>query len=660
MTIKIIQKMPWLLCLPLYLVSVDSSAQPWPKPPVGKATASTQTFNHAFSHSLDLQDGADFEAAQRGFVASADDPLILNTDGSVAWNLSAYEFITGDAPETVNPSLWRQAKLNAMHGLYEVVDGIWQVRGYDLAVMTLIRGETGWIVIDPLTTPATAKAGLALANQHLGERPVSAIVYTHSHADHFGGVGGILPTQGQNETPIPIVGPEGFSEAAVKENLMAGNAMIRRSVLQFGSLLPNGPSHHVGSGLGQRLSMGQVGLIIPTHELSARDKTMTLDGVVFEFMDAAATEAPAELVFFLPQFNALCGAEVISRNFHNLLTPRGAKIRDALRWSQAIDDLIVQYGDRAAVLFSSHHWPTWGSENITELLTNQRDRYRHVHDQTLRLANQGFTMHEIAELLEEPAFTEKDFSVRGYYGTLNHNSKAVYQFYFGWWDGVPANYHRHPPEAESKRYVAAMGGVDAAGQQGIQAFEAGDYRWAATIFNHLVFADPENEPAKAWLAASYEQMGFQSESGAWRNYYLGAARELRQELPRHLELTSVNQAFLQAVPSLDLFNALAVRFNPDNFALSPAKLGFTFVDRRETITLDITQAVVFPRQGEHSGIETMVSMHRDAFDQLLLGELAVPDLIANGQITIRGEPALFFGFLSALDSFDPWFNVVIP
>lgn len=650
----------WPAALLLLGTSISIQAEDLPMPPIGVATPTTQAHQQAVAQALPLADQADFEAAQRGLVAQADTAQILNPDGSVAWDLSAYAFLNDTPPDTVNPSLWRQSQLNALHGLFEVVDGIWQVRGYDLAVMTLIRGEQGWIVIDPLTTPATAAAGLALANQHLGQRPVSAVIYTHSHADHFGGVRGVVSETDISEGKIVILAPQGFDEEAVKENLLAGNAMIRRSVLQFGGLLPNAPTAHVGTGLAQRLSAGEVGLLPSTQTVSSEGETLSIDGVMFEFMDAAGTEAPAELVFFLPQFNALCGAEVVSRTFHNLLTPRGAQVRDALRWSQVIDEVMQRWGERADVLFNTHHWPTWGNQAVIEMLRNQRDRYRHVHDQTLRLANHGLTLHEIAERLEEPAFTRHDSATRGYYGTLNHNAKAVYQYYFGWWDGVPAHYHQHPPEAAARRYVQAMGGRDQAMQVGIQAFESGDYRWSATVFNHVVFADATDALGKAWLAASYEQMGFQAESGAWRNYYLGAAHELRHGLPTQVSLTSLNSAFLQAVATADLFDALSVRFDPARFEQAPAFLQFEFSDRGETISLELTSAVAFPRLGASATPDATIHLSRHNLDRLLLQQVNVPDLLAEGELRIEGDASLFFSYLAALDQFDPWFNVVTP
>lgn len=648
------------LCAFALVSLLQAAAADWPRPPVGEATPATRAAQAAVAERLPLDDPHDFEQATRGFVAAVEGGVIRNEDGSVAWDLDAFAFLDGDAPDTVNPSLWRQSRLNVVHGLFEVTDGIWQIRGYDLAVMTLIRGETGWVVVDPLTSPAPAAAGLALANEHLGERPVTAVIYTHSHADHFGGVRGIVDEAQIDAGAVEVIAPHGFTDEAVSENLLAGNYMARRSSFQFGNRLPPGPAGHVGTGLGQRLSVGDIGLVAPTREIASTGETLVVDGVTFEFMDAAETEAPAELVFYLPEFKALCTAEVVTRVFHNVLTPRGAKVRDTLRWSQVIDDMLVRYGGEAEVLFASHHWPTWGRDEVARLLRNQRDRYRHVHDQTVRLANHGHTMHTIAERLEDPPFAREDFSVRDYYGTLNHNSKAVFQHYFGWWDGVPANYHPLPPVEQATRYVQFMGGPESALNQAIESFEAGEYRWAATVFNHLVFADPRNEAARAWLAASYEQLGFQAESGAWRNYYLTAAHELRHGVPRDIEISVGSLEFLRAVPTPDLFDALSVRFDPARYEHEPAELLFLFPDRDEAMTVDITRAVAFPRRGRTARPAATVEMDRSLFDLLLLGEAELPPLLEAGRVQVIGDGRVVAAFLAALDQFDYWFDVVTP
>lgn len=645
----------WALLLWTWPVAADQG----PRPPVGEATAATREAQARVRAALPLDDQGDFEAATRGLIAQAEASQILNPDGSVAWDLAAFDFLEGTAPDTVNPSLWRQSRLNVLHGLFEVVDGIYQIRGYDLAVMTLIRGETGWIVVDPLTSPAPAAAGLALANEHLGQRPVRAVIYTHSHADHFGGVRGIVDEGDVAAGRVAIIGPHGFTDEAVSENLLAGNYMSRRGALQFGNHLPPGPAGHVGTGLGQRLSVGAIGLIEPTREIAPDGETLLIDGLSFEFLDAADTEAPAELVFYLPAYKALGSAEVATRTFHNVLTPRGAKVRDTLRWSQVIDTMLVEYGEQAEVLFASHHWPTWGRDAVARVLRHQRDRYRHVHDQTLRLANHGHTMHEIAEQLEQPAFANEDFGVRDYYGTLNHNSKAVFQRYFGWWDGVPANYHPLPPAAASERYVTFMGGAESALTQAIGSFEDGDYRWAATVFNHIVFADPDHEAARSWLAASYEQLGFQAESGAWRNYYLTAAWELRHGLPQQGgQLGSLE--FLRAVPTTELFDALAVRFDPARFAGDPVEIEFLFPDRGEAISVDVTAAVAFPRRGRAQNPAATVTMDRALFDLLLVGAAELPPLVDAGRVTVLGNGDAVAAFIAALDQFEYGFDVVTP
>tara|TARA_R110002110_G_scaffold43803_1_gene135618 strand:- start:22608 stop:24584 length:1977 start_codon:yes stop_codon:yes gene_type:complete len=651
-------------CLPLTLIlgffATTATADPLPEPPVGVATPATRAANVAVAERLPLTDPRDFEDASRGLVAQLDDPRILNPDGSTAWDTARFEFLDAPAPATVNPSLWRQSQLNSLHGLFEVVPGsIWQFRGYDLAVMTLIAGDSGWIVVDPLTSAAPVRAGLALANRELGERPVTGIIYTHSHGDHFGGVRGLLDEAEVAARDVQVIAPHGFTAEAVSENLMAGNYMSRRAALQFGTHLPAGATGHVGTGLGQRLSTGQIGLLRPTHEVPLGGETLTIDGVEFVFVDASHTEAPAELMFYLPALKALCTAEVATRTFHNVLTPRGAKVRDTLRWSQVLDQVLVRFGGEAEVMFASHHWPTWGRERLQQALQNQRDLYRYVHDQTIRLANHGGTQHEIAEQLAEPHFAATDFGTRGYYGTLNHNSKAVYQNYFGWWDGVPANYHPHPPEAAATRYVELMGGAEEGLRKGIDAFESGDYRWAATVFNHLVFADAGNRPAQEWLAAAYEQMGFQAESGAWRNYYLTAAMELRDGLPE-TPLSFDDPDFLQGVPTAALLDALVARYDPARLGREPFVIQFVFPDRQEQFHVEINPAVAFPRSGMASTPTAQLTLDRGDFDRLLLRRVELPELLQGGRAELVGDGTAIGAFFAALDQFEYWFNVVTP
>nr|WHW29378.1 putative MBL-fold metallo-hydrolase [uncultured bacterium] len=627
--------------------------------PQGTATKATKEANAAVAARLPIADQTDFQNANRGFLAKIETP-ILNDDGSVSWDPGQFDFVAGDAPDTVNPSLWRQGKLNSIHGLFEVVPGIYQIRGYDLAQMTLIAGETGWIIIDPLTTPAPAKAGLALANKILGERPVKAVLFTHSHGDHYGGAVGVASRADVQAGKVQIIAPHGFVKESIGEAVVAGTAMSRRVQFQFGTSLEAGKSGHVGGGLGQTLSRGDVALLPPTKSISTDGETMTIDGITLEFMDASETEAPAEFIFYLPQFKALHTAEVATRTFHNVLTPRGALVRDTLKWSKVIDTMLAKYGDKSDVTLASHHWPTWGSDNVKKALRNQRGLYRYVHDQTMRQANQGATMHEIAETIGEPDFAKTDFGVRDYYGTLNHNSKAVYQRYFGWWDSVPATYHQLPPAEASVKYVAAMGGAGKALAAGEKAFKNGGYRWAATVFNHVVFANPQNEAAREWLATTYEQLGFQAEAGTWRNIYLVGAKELREGNKNSETVTSSNAKVLNSIPALDLFDAIATRFNPKKMQSTGGIIQFSFPQRKEEVTVDLNKSYMFPRAGKNEAAAAQVTITRTDFTKLLTRQVNPLELIQSGALKISGDTALMAAMFGALDEVKPQFNIVTP
>jgi len=648
----------------ILIAALMSAAPIWAAPPEGVATTATKAANANVAAELPIADQTDFKNANRGFLAQIPGDKILNEDGSVAWDSRQFDFITGAAPDTVNPSLWRQAKLNSVHGLFEVVPGIYQIRGYDLAQMTLIAGKTGWIIVDPLTTPAPSKAGLALANKTLGNRPVVAVIFTHSHGDHFGGIAGVASPEDIKSGKVQIIAPHGFLAESVGESVIAGTAMNRRVQYQFGTALPVGKTGHVGGGLGQKLSSGDVSLMPPTRSISKDGETLTVDGISFDFMDAGETEAPAELVFYMPQYKALHTAEVATRTFHNVLTPRGALVRDTLKWSKVIDAMLAKYGAKSDVMLASHHWPTWDSANVQASLKNQRGIYRYVHDQTMRQANQGATMHEIAENIGEPDFAKSDFGVRDYYGTLNHNSKAVYQRYFGWWDAVPAHYHELPPVEASKKYVAAMGGTEKALAEGEKAFDAGDYRWAATVFNHLVFAESANETAKKWLAATYEQLGFQTEAGTWRNIYLVGAKELREGNNVKNSISTANAKVLSGIPAVDLFDAMATRFNPAKMQGDGGILRFWFPDRKEAVSVDLGKSVMFPRREDYAitgeGSDTQITIGRAEFTKLLMRETSPMGLIRDKQMIISGNDALMATMFLALDEVKPQFDIVTP
>ncbi len=452
--------------------------------------------NRAVRMELPLFDREDFEDARRGFVAALSPAVVRGTAERVVWDMESYAFLDGECPDTVNPSLWRQAQLNAVHGLFEVVPGIYQVRGVDLSNMTLVEGREGVLVIDPLICAETAAAALALYRAHRGERAVTGLLYTHSHVDHFGGALGVVQAQDVDSGRVPVLAPEGFMEHAISENVYAGTAMARRAAYMFGASLERGPHGQVGTGLGMTVSTGSVGLVPPTVEIVRTGQEEVVDGIELLFQMTPGSEAPAEMNFLLPAHRALCIAENATHNLHNVITPRGALVRDARLWSRYLGEAIDLFGERADALFAGHQWPRWGRERIIELLAKQRDLYGYLHDQTLRLLNKGYVGSEIAELLELPAGLAREWHCREYYGTVSHNVKGIYQRYMGWFDGNPAHLWPHPPEQAARRYVRAMGGAEAVLEEGRRAFAEGDYRWVAELVSHAVFDDPSNRAAR--------------------------------------------------------------------------------------------------------------------------------------------------------------------
>ncbi len=624
------------------------------------ASPHTAAANREVAWSLPLSDAQDFEDARRGLVASEPSLVIAGPDGTRYWDLASYDFVQGDAPASVNPSLWRQAQLNNIHGLFKVVPGIYQVRGYDLSNMTLIQGRNGWIIVDPLTTAQTAAAALALARKHLGDRPITAVIFTHSHADHFGGIHGVLPKDSETP-PVPIIAPEGFSEEAISENLLAGPAMGRRTYYFHGVPLQRNASGHVDNGLGKGTPGGSVGFRMPTVIVEHTPQEMEIDGVKFVFQNAPQSEAPAELTFYLPDFKAWCGAEIVSHTLHNLLTLRGAKVRDAVKWSGYIDEAMRRFADME-VVFASHHWPVWGNARALDYLAAQRDVYRYIHDQTLRLANHGYTPREIAERLKLPATLRGRFANRGYYGTVRHNAKAVYQFYFGWYDGNPANLDPLPPEEEATKYVTAMGGSEKVIALARGAHDAGDDRWAATLLNHLVFAEPANRSARELLATVYDQLGFRAESGIWRDIYLTAAHELRTEMRGSVADPRRVAALLADLPVDRFLESMAVRLNGEDADGKRYTFNFVFTDVRETHIVEIENAVLHHRRLEKPmpGTDATVRLTRDLLIQLGSGQAGLKDLVMSDDLRVEGNRLKLLGFLSLLDRPDPAFPIVTP
>ncbi len=620
-------------------------------------TDKTVEINAAVARVLALADQQDFDDAKRGLVAS-DPNVIVDGGGNRIWDTTAYGFVTGDAPASVNPSLWRQAKLNGIHGLFKVADHVYQVRGYDISNMTLIEGHTGLIVIDPLTSQETAAAALALARRHLGNAPIVAIIFTHSHVDHFGGIGGILPPDA--EKGIQIVAPRGFIEEATSENILAGVAMGRRASFMYGMRLARSERGHVDTGLGKGPARGTIGILEPTDLVDHTPQEMQIDGVPFVFQYVPDSEAPAELTFYLPETKAFCGAEIVTHTMHNLYTLRGAKVRDALKWSGYIDDALTRFGD-AEVVFASHHWPVWGNARIADYLKRQRDTYKYIHDQTLRLANTGHTPQEIAEELELPASLRSVFADRGYYGTTRHNAKAVYQFYFGWFDGNPANLDPLPPTESAKKYVEFMGGGDEVLRKARESFAQGDYRWAATVLNHLVFAEPERADARDLLAQTYDQLGYRAESGPWRDEYLSGAFELRHGAPS----TSLNLAgaldLLRHTPVDRFFTSMATRLNGPKAEGKTMTLNFVFTDLGETHVLTLENAVLHHHQRDAEPAATAtVRLTRDFLLRLVTGQAGLRDMIFSDDLKVEGSRMDLLSFFSLLDKPDGNFPIVTP
>jgi alkyl sulfatase BDS1-like metallo-beta-lactamase superfamily hydrolase len=623
-------------------------------------TAATIRANAAVLDELDFSDRQDFEDASRGLIASDPALRVKSADGGVVWNPSAYEFIDGEAPGSVNPSLWRQARLNNIHGLFEVTDGVYQVRGYDLSNMTLIVGKTGWIIVDPLTARETAAAAISLARSHLEPKPIVAMIFTHSHIDHFGGVLGVLTSEGVQAENMRIIAPEGFMEEATSENIIAGPAMSRRAMFMYGKRLTRSERGHVDSGLGKSPAFGNFGLLKPTEIIDRTPQALTIDGIEFIFQNAPHSEAPAELTFYLPHVKAFNGAEVTSHNLHNLYTLRGAKVRDGLNWSNTIDESIGLFGD-AEVYLASHHWPIWGNERIIHFLETQRDTYKYIHDQTVRLFNQGLVPGEIAEQIELPPSLQATFHNRGYYGTLRHNSRAVYQAYLGWYDGNPARLNPLPPGEAARRYIDLAGGPEAVLEDARSAFNAADYRWVAELLNHLVFASPENSEAKSLLAAAYDQLGYQAESGPWRDVYLSAAFELRHGPPeKGLNVASMEDV-LRQTPVQRFFESMAVRLNGPDAEGVELSVNIVFTDLGESYLLDIGNSVLHHQpSGSDTAADATMMLTHGLFIRMLTGKAGLRELLFSDELELEGSELDLLKFFSLFDQPEGRFDIVRP
>ena len=625
------------------------------------AHPATLAANKSVTKILDFNDRQDFIDSKRGFIAACEPLVIKNNQGETVWDMPGYSFLSGEVADTVNPSLWRQAQLNTIHGLFKIHEKIYQVRNFDLANMTLIESQNGWIIIDTMLTRETAKAGIDLVNKHLGKRPIKAIIYTHSHADHFGGVRGLVSVEDVRSGKVEIIAPDGFMEFAISENVLAGNVMTRRASYQFGNVVKPGIYGQVGAGLGKTTSSGTVGLIPPTYTVSETGQELVVDGVRIVFQMANGSEAPSEFMFYFPDFKALCLSEVTTHHMHNIVTLRGAQVRDALGWSKYINEAIGLFGDHVELAFGSHHWPTWGNSEINDFLVKQRDLYRYIHDETLRLANLGMTPKEIAEVMVLPDSLAKIFSVRGYYGTLSHNVKAVYQRYLGWYDGNPANLNPLPPIAAGKRYVEFMGGAPSVLKKAQKAYDAGDFRWVAEVVNHLVFADPENKEAKALQANALEQLGYQAESGVWRNEYLAAATELRHGV-KHVRMPVTGGADLMQALTLEmLFDYFGVRLKKDKVAGLKLAINMDFIDSDTNYALELSNSVLNNTKGRVlKNADATYKLTTPAFARLLGKKATFAELLQSGAIKVEGDAKSLGLILANLENFDPYFNIVSP
>lgn len=642
----------------LLTLSLWGCARPSEAPATGAEVAPpVRALHQAAQEADDLSDPASFADARRGFIA-VPKGQIHDADGKLIWDFDAFGFVRGPAPPTVHPSLWRQALLNNQVGLFQVSDRIWQVRGFDIANMTLIQGDSGWIVVDTLTARETAAAALAFARLHLGDQPVSAVIFTHSHVDHFGGVLGVLSAEEARARQVPVVAPVGFMEEATSENVLIGTAMVRRATYMYGSRLPRSPEGLVDTGLGKAVAFGRVGVLPPTHVIEGKTQTLRIDGLDFVFYNVPGSEAPAEFTFAIPALRAYCGAELMSHTLHNLYTLRGAKVRDGLKWARYLDEALLHSAE-AEVVFNQHHWPVWGQPRIRDFIIKQRDTYKFIHDQTVRLMNAGLTAPEIAERLQLPPALQEHLNVRGYYGTLRHNVKAVYQLYLGWFDAHPANLDPHPPVEAGRRYVAAMGGADQVLAQARRAYAEGDYRWASELLKHLVYADGDNRAARELLAQSFEQLGYASESSTWRNFYLSGALELRDGEPEQGTDRAAMLDMLQHTPTERFLEAMAASVDAEAAGDLRLLINLLIVDQDESWVLRLENGVLHHHQQPPSA-DAQASLHvsKAFFLRMLTGGAGATDLLTSDEVEIEGSTLDLARFLRLLDKAPGTFPII--
>ena len=626
------------------------------------ASSFTKQKNEQVLKELPFSDTQDFTDAKRGFIVTTPDLIIKNNEGNVIWDMKSYEYQAGiNAPVTVNPSLWRMAQINSLNGLFQVTDKVYQVRGFDISNMTIIEGNTGLIIIDPLLSAETAKAGLDLYYSNRPKKPVVAVIYSHSHTDHYGGVKGVIDEKDVKAGKVKVLAPDGFMEEAVKENVYAGNAMSRRTFFQYGSMLPKNPKGHVDTGLGKTLAAGgTITLIPPTDTVKTTGEKRTIDGIQIEFLMAPDTEAPSEFLMYFPQFKMLDTAEDATHTLHNLYTLRGAQVRDAGNWWKVLDEALVRYGDKTDIVIAQHHWPKWGNKEIVSYLSNHRDAYKYLNDQTLRLINKGYTMNEVAEMIKLPERLDQDWALRGYYGSVSHDVKAIYQKYLGWYDSNPANLNPLPPEESAKKYVEYMGGSKAIIKKAKEAYNKGDYRWAAEVMNKVVFAEPNNTEAKNLQADILEQLGYQAENGTWRNEYLMGAYELRNGTPK-ITATTVSPDTLNAMAPDMILDYIGISVNGDKATDKKISINWEEPNLKEKylITLE-NSALVYRKVSNFGKADVTIAIPKEAFVGIAGKATTLTQEIQAGRAKVTGDTSKFNELMEILDTFTPDFNIVTP
>ena len=610
---------------------------------------------------LPFADTRDFDDAARGFLGTIENARVTSAQGRVVWSLEPYGFLSEEkAPATVDPSLWRQSRLNMHHGLFEVVPGVYQVRGLDIANMTLIEGDKGVIVVDTLTSIEGARAAMELYFQHRGKRPVAAVIFTHTHTDHWGGARGVLD-DAMLAAGVPIIAPNFFMEHAVSENIIAGPAMLRRAQYQCGPFLAKGVRGQVDCGLGKTMAAGGVALLRPTDLIIATGDKRVIDGVEFEFQMAPNSEAPAEMHFFIPRYKLLNLAENCTHNFHNLLPFRGADVRDALAWSKYLGEALQMWGGKAEAMCGQHHWPVWGQERIDTMIREQRDLYKYAHDQTIRLMNHGLNAAEIAETIRLPQSLEGAWHGRGYYGHIRHNVKAIYQKYLGWYDANPVNLDSLPPVEAGKKYVEYMGGADAILKRAAADFAKGEFRFVAQAVSHLVFAEPDNQAARALLADTFEQLGYAAESSTWRNAYLFGAQELRQGMPKTPPRSPMPRETLAALRTEQLWDVLGIRLNGPKAEGKRIVLNWNFTDTGESFVLNLeNSALTYVKGTQAPDAHAGFTLARSVLDEVIAKLTTFPEAVAAGKVKVSGEPLRLGELMMLMDEFPRMWEIVEP